>query len=70
VALCAILALPLRAMAALFCGRGGSKPSARSNKSKDCKLQKAPALAGAESVSRATVCGLILCSWPRWRAPA
>jgi hypothetical protein len=38
VALRAILALPLRAMASLFCGRDGSKPPAGSNQSKDCRL--------------------------------
>jgi hypothetical protein len=38
VALRAILALPLRAMASLFCGRDGSKPLAGSNQSKDCRL--------------------------------
>jgi len=40
VALRAILALPLRAMAAPMCGRDGSKPQAGSNQSKDCKLPR------------------------------
>jgi hypothetical protein len=45
VALRAILALPLRAMAALMCGRDGSKPPAGSNQSKDCRLWGRAALA-------------------------
>ena len=34
------LALPLRTMAPLFCGRGGSKPPAGSNQSKDRQLRR------------------------------
>ena len=67
-ALRAILALPLRAMAALFCGRDGSKLPAGSNQSKDWRLSRGAGFGRREHHSqpvRLAVFRVVLAQAPR-----